>query len=246
MSKAYEQREWEFSGTKIPVKIYRERRRSIRYYLGKNGGIIRLPIFLGKEQENIYFEQFKNWLEKQVNKRPKTANGHQPKIYQDGDSIQVGTKSYALSITKEDRRTHSGRLKNGRIELKLSRSATSESLQKDIPTLLSRLIAKDFLPRISRRVDELNDRFFQQDIEQIRLKHTHTVWGSCSRKRNLNLSTRLLFAPQEVIDYVIIHELAHLIEMNHSSRFWRLVEQAMPNYKEKEKWLKENGHLCHF
>ncbi|MCB0682671.1 MAG: M48 family metallopeptidase, partial [Saprospiraceae bacterium] len=65
-------------------------------------------------------------------------------------------------------------------------------------------------------------------------------------KRNINLSTRLLFAPPKVIDYVIIHELAHLVEMNHSRRFWDLVAAAMPDYEEQEKWLKKFGHRCDF
>jgi len=63
---------------------------------------------------------------------------------------------------------------------------------------------------------------------------------------NINLSTRLLFAPPPVIDYVIIHELTHLIEMNHSSKFWNIVKSIMPDYKQKEKWLKKNGKFCDF
>jgi len=90
-------------------------------------------------------------------------------------------------------------------------------------------------------VHELNERHFQQPIDQVRLKYNHSNWGSCSNKGNINLSTRLLFAPPEVIDYVIIHELAHRLEMNHSPRFWKLVADAMPNYREQERWLKEHG-----
>lgn len=246
MRKKYEQLELKFAEHNVPVKIYRENRRSVRYYLGKNGGILRLPVFLSKEQERKYVQQFEAWLKKQWQKRQDGKSDLQPKTYQNGDIIKLGRRRYRLAIQYEDRRTHSGSLKNGEISLKLSRQATPDSLQKDIPTLLSRLVAQDFLPEISRRVDTLNDRFFQQNIGVIRLKHTHSVWGSCSRKRNLNFSTRLLFAPPEVIDYVIIHELAHLIEMNHSERFWRLVANAMPDYKEKEKWLKENGRRCSF
>jgi predicted metal-dependent hydrolase len=78
------------------------------------------------------------------------------------------------------------------------------------------------------------------------LKYNQTNWGSCSTRGNINLSTRLLFAPDDVIDYVIIHELAHLLEMNHSNRFWNIVKKAMPEYREKEVWLKKNGHLCDF
>lgn len=247
MKKNYEERHLKFEeGPAVKVRIYRERRNSVRYYLGKNGGILRLPVFLSRKQEEHYLDQFHRWLQKQLDRRAELGKEMQPRVYQDGDTLQVGQKKYLLTIRREDRKTHGGRLKDDRITLQLSKHASEDSLREDIPTLLSRLVAKDFLPRISRRVDELNDRFFQQDIGQIRLKHTHTVWGSCSRKRNLNLSTRLLFAPADVIDYVIIHELAHLIEMNHSQKFWRLVEEAMPNYREKEKWLKENGHLCRF
>ena len=69
-------------------------------------------------------------------------------------------------------------------------------------------------------------------------------WGSCSHTGKMTLSTRLLFAPEEVQDYVIIHELCHLEELNHSDRFWRLVERFDPTYEEKEDWLKEYGHYC--
>jgi len=78
------------------------------------------------------------------------------------------------------------------------------------------------------------------------LKKILKASSSCSSKSNINLSTRLLFAPSDVIDYVIVHELTHLIEMNHSQKFWNLVKSVMPNYKQKEKWLKEYGKLCDF
>jgi predicted metal-dependent hydrolase len=111
---------------------------------------------------------------------------------------------------------------------------------------LSRVVAQDFKPDMIRRVNELNNLYFKKPVNSLNFKYNQSNWGSCSNKGNLNLSTRLLFAPDDVVDYVIIHELAHLIELNHSPRFWKLVSDAMPDYKLKEKWLKENGHLCHF
>lgn len=93
---------------------------------------------------------------------------------------------------------------------------------------------------------ELNQIHFQKDFKSVNLKYNSSNWGSCSTRGNINLSTRLLFAPDTVIDYVIIHELTHLIEMNHSPKFWQLVKGAMPDYKEKEKWLKVNGSQCDF
>ncbi len=75
----------------------------------------------------------------------------------------------------------------------------------------------------------------------IKITSARTRWGSCTSKKNLNFSFRLILAPKEVIDYVIIHELSHLIHMNHSRRFWTQVAEMMPDYKVHEKWLKENG-----
>jgi len=86
----------------------------------------------------------------------------------------------------------------------------------------------------------------KEEINKISIKYNHSNWGSCSSKRNLNFSSKLLFAPDDVIDYVIIHELAHLKEANHSPKFWAIVAKAMPSYKEKKKWLSVNGKNLDF
>ena len=63
----------------------------------------------------------------------------------------------------------------------------------------------------------------------------------CSSRKNLNFNYKLAYMPQEIMDYVVVHELAHLQHMNHSQEFWQLVEQYIPDYKERRKWLKEHG-----
>ncbi len=75
----------------------------------------------------------------------------------------------------------------------------------------------------------------------IRIKDTKSRWGSCSSKGNLNFSWRIIMAPAAVMDYIIIHELCHLIHMNHSKEYWETVEQYMPDYKRHKEWLKVNG-----
>lgn len=73
------------------------------------------------------------------------------------------------------------------------------------------------------------------------IKEQKTRWGSCSSLRNLNFNWRIVMAPDDVIDYVIIHELCHLTHMNHSRDYWNLVGSIMPDYKDKIAWLKVNG-----
>lgn len=83
----------------------------------------------------------------------------------------------------------------------------------------------------------------QMDVSpnQIKLKDQKTRWGSCSSKGNINYNWRIIMAPENIIDYLVIHELAHLKVPNHSNSFWNLVESFDRNYKNNRKWLKDNG-----
>lgn len=81
----------------------------------------------------------------------------------------------------------------------------------------------------------------QVTYHDFRLKDQKTRWGSCSSKGNLNLNWRLIMAPEEGIDYLIIHELAHLTHLNHSERFWQRVAMFMPEFAYWKKWLKDHG-----
>lgn len=74
----------------------------------------------------------------------------------------------------------------------------------------------------------------------ITIRNQKTRWGSCSSKRNLNFNCLLMLVPPDVHDYVIVHELCHLKEMNHSTRFWSEVQNAIPDYRKHRKWLKDN------
>lgn len=81
------------------------------------------------------------------------------------------------------------------------------------------------------------------DYGRITIRKQKTRWGSCSGKGNLNFNCLLMLAPPEVIDYVVIHELCHRKEMNHSRAFWREVEKVMPDYKKSVLWLKNQGSM---
>ena len=77
---------------------------------------------------------------------------------------------------------------------------------------------------------------------RVTIRHQVSRWGSCSSKGNLNFNCLLMLAPPEVLDYVVVHELCHQKELNHSVRFWTEVEKIMPDYKIRRKWLKDHGN----
>ncbi|PSR11446.1 MAG: hypothetical protein C7N36_16495 [Bacteroidetes bacterium] len=230
----------------VPVRIIRERRRSVRAYMGKEHVIFRFPSHLTPTEAAFHRERLIQWLHKQFRKRAGALQRYQHADYQTGDTLRVGQRQYQLQLQQADRKTSTGNVENDTIRLLLSDQLNAQQRSEAIRTLLSRLVALDQLPYITQRVHELNQRFFRRPIKGVKLKYNHSNWGSCSNSGNINLSTRLLFAPPVVIDYVIIHELAHLVELNHSDRFWHQVQQAMPNYEEHEAWLKQFGGQCDF
>jgi len=92
---------------------------------------------------------------------------------------------------------------------------------------------------INERADKLSSQM-GNSYKRIVIRGQKTRWGSCSYKKNLSFNWKLIMAPEPVIDYVIIHELTHLKEMNHSKRFWELVAQYCPEWRDYKKWLKQH------
>ncbi len=233
-------------GREMPVDVVVEKRNNTRFGITGKRMILRVPTGVTNDFIHTQLAAMQNWAQKVFVQKPALKAAFTPKEFKHGDVITVGQRQYILEMSEAERNTHSARLVGNAIQMQLSSKSTDEYRLKAIKTLLSRVVANDFQQEITKRVLDLNDRTFKQAIQSINLKYNHSNWGSCSRGRNINLSTRLLFAPNDVQDYVILHELAHLVEMNHSDRFWALVERYMPDYQDKERWLKLNRDKCDF
>lgn len=129
--------------------------------------------------------------------------------------------------------------KRGWIEARLAKQAAHPVLpaftEAEIRTLAAnaRKVIPEHVAFLAPRVGVTYGR--------ITIRSQHSRWGSCSGKGNLNFNCLLMLMPEEVLDYVVVHELCHRKEMNHSPRFWAEVERILPNFKESKKWLKENG-----
>lgn len=237
---------WDYSGVLVPIEIKVEFRKSTRVSIGGQKVFLKIPSFMSNDEKQSQLKWCHSWLVRQFQKKPSLLQRFISKEYTDGQILQVGAHAYRINFDPGVFEKSSARLKNGIITLKLAAFSGEEKKRDAIKYLLSRIIAKDRLPELETRVRALNDEFFKKTINSVKIKYNSSNWGSCSSHRNINLSSKLLFAPQEVIDYVIIHELAHLIEMNHSDKFWQLVQNIMPDYPSKEKWLKVHGHECDF
>ncbi|MFH1587854.1 MAG: M48 family metallopeptidase [Candidatus Diapherotrites archaeon] len=236
----------EVNGLKYAVKIHYEKRNNSTGSIGKNTVNIRIPSGLSREECFRELIKMKAWARNKIQENPSKFKPEIQKEYNDGDNLKVGNEEYKLRIELKEKQSSSGRIKEGIIHLTISSNLSKQMQNRHISTLLSRCIAEKRLPHLKEKISELNKKHFNQKINKIFFKHNKSNWGSCSKAGNINISTKLLFAPEEILEYVCVHELAHLIEQNHSSQFWELIEKAMPDYREKINWFKENKEICGF
>jgi len=151
----------------------------------------------------------------------------------EGSMISVEGEMYAL-------RLHEGRIRaetaDGEIHLWLPEPRAEENVRAALKAALSARA----LERIRERLGVYHPAI-GGEYGRVAVRDQRSRWGSCSSKSNLNFNWKLIMAPPQVLDYVVIHELCHLHEFNHSPRFWRLVETQMPDYEVWKKWLKVHG-----
>lgn len=242
--KVHEERDvLEIGDLKIPLRIIIESGRyNTRASLTSHALIIRLPRQLNAQERRENIGNMLRWAQETLGKKP-DAFAQFRKVERSGHySFSIRDNDYDLSIVAHDLQHHKIiQTGEGALEVRVNTGDRRLDNGKLLPKLLAKYFAGIYLPEIAQRVEALNAQHFQRPINNIKLSDTYSRWGSCSSKGNINLATRLLLAPDEVLDAVIIHELAHLVEANHSPRFWAQVEKALPNYREYDEWLKQNG-----
>jgi predicted metal-dependent hydrolase len=116
-------------------------------------------------------------------------------------------------------------------------SGEAEHLSRRLRDWLKDRAKKEIVKRAQAKAEQVKKR-----INRITLRDPKGRWGSCSPDANLSFSWRLIFAPRDVLDYVVAHEVAHLVELNHSVRFWRLVQKLTPDALRSRAWLKRHGN----
>lgn len=122
----------------------------------------------------------------------------------------------------------------------ISHVVADNKISSIISFYLKKLMKLEVEKYASLKAEELKVKY-----SRITIKDTTSRWGSCSTSGALSFSWRLIFAPRNVMEYVVVHELCHLIEMNHSYRFWQLVGKIYPSYSGARLWLKKHGKILH-
>lgn len=195
--------------------------------------VVHAPEGTAEETIRRVVETKRQWLFEKVNHTQKYQQPHAPgKEVVNGESAPYLGREYQIEVTE----TASGNVEfSRRFLIPLGHQAKRKDVLK--AWYLNR--AKEtILPRVSLRARDLGVKVTAADIVDNRYR-----WGSCTVKDRVNFNWRLIKAPIFVIDYVIVHELAHLLEANHTPRFWNIVRAKAPSTEKAKVWLKEHGQM---
>ncbi|MCL1918767.1 MAG: M48 family metallopeptidase [Peptococcaceae bacterium] len=163
-----------------------------------------------------------------------------PYHYVDGEKFLYRGRRYTLEVLEDNKKATRVQLAGGHMFVYLP-SGLDESEKK----LATRSLVDTFFQqnalRILEELTEYYSRLMDIPYKPIKIKNQRSRWGSCSNKGSIYLNWRIIMAPNQVISYVVIHELAHLKYSDHSREFWALVGEHMPDYKRWKKWLADNS-----
>jgi predicted metal-dependent hydrolase len=174
----------------------------------------------------------KLWLFRKLNDKQKYDPDLQEKEFVSGETVLYLGKKYRLEI-------YSNEIEQIQFSGKFIVAAVSaERASSVFVNWYKKQALEKVLPRVNLHAQNMGVQFNQVFISELKYR-----WGSATPKDNLNFNWKLIKAPMFVIDYVIVHELAHFIEANHTSKFWNIVEVQVPKYLKAKEWLKEHGGL---
>lgn len=207
--------------------------RARRYILRvTRNGVVRVTIPRGGSATYAleFARKQSGWIQKQLLQRAKQS---QNQVWMEGTEILFRGKTVRL-ITETVEEVKTVRF----ADHVLTVSSAMADLRPAVEAYLWSLAEKELGPRTLQLASA-----HQLVVRRVAVRNQRTRWGSCSPNATISLNWRLIQAPDEVRDYLILHELMHLREMNHSHKFWRLVEAACPNYRQAERWLDLHAHL---
>ncbi len=184
----------------------------------------------GSRAEGLRFvERQRAWIEQE---RVRLAAAQGSRTWGTGTAIRLRGRLETLVVTRS---VEGSRVSYADRTLRVPRDADVRSFVEDD---LRDLARDELVPRLLELAAQ-----HQLDVRRVTIRNQRSRWGSCSPNGSIALNFRLVQMPPEVRDYVLVHELMHLRQQNHSRRFWRLVAAACPDFREAERWLKTEGRL---
>jgi len=219
----------------IPIEIdqlIRTKRKTIALIVRPDGSLlVRAPLRASNKSIQEFVSRNIQWIDK-TRARIKAVASPSPKSYDPGEEFEFLGIAYPLEIVANQKKS---------LLLEAEKFKLSSSDRDRAGIIFEHWYREQARQILNERVDfyAYQNGFQYRKIE---ITSARTRWGSCSATSALNFSWRLIQAPMEAVDYVVVHELVHTVIHDHSRKFWTRLEQVMPDYRARRKWLKQNGH----
>ncbi|MGG1675695.1 M48 family metallopeptidase [Neobacillus sp. NRS-1170] len=222
-----------YSGKTIRFEIKYKNRTSIGIMIDSYGNVeVQAP--KGTPDERVLQLLEDNWdlIQQKLKEMKDRLQGPQKKVYEPGESFLYLGNTYPIQIFQE---------KNIEQDYVVFEGDKLHIYVKQLEDEKIKHAMKRFYYQQSKALVEKSINRYQRNFKtkprSIRITDSKTTWGTCDSRQKLTFNWRLAMAPQKVIDYVVVHEMCHMVHLNHDRSFWRLVGKIMPNYEEQENWL---------
>ena len=213
--------------------LIRSNRKTIALQIDENAKlIVRAPYRVSQKRIDQFILEKREWIKKTQKKA-----AHRKQLMEENSEFKDG--KLVMFLGKEYRLILNDKIKAIELTQDIMRFplAHIEGGEEYLSKWYKKKAKEIIIPRVERYALALGFSY-----KRIGITSAKKRWGSCNSKGSINFTYRLVMTPPEIIDYVIVHELMHLREMNHSAKFWSHVAQIIPDYKKRRKWLKDNQH----
>jgi predicted metal-dependent hydrolase len=216
----------------MDYRLIRSRRRTVSLRITRDGSlVVRAPLKVSQALIDKAVAEKSEWIEKTLKKFKPAPK----KLFIDGETFLFLGERYSLQVIDEYR---------SRLEFRYNAFRLSRFKQNHAKDVFIDWYKKQAEMIIGQRADYFAG-LMNVKFRRLLITSANTRWGSCSNYGTINFTWRLVLAPLDIVDSVVVHELAHLIHHNHSKRFWDKVKEHYPNYPQAKKWLKQHSHLLH-
>jgi len=212
----------------INYTLIRSKRKTIAIYI-RNGGVeVRAPLKMPKRDIDKFVASKEKWIKSKLALSNEQTEKRERFSLDYGDTVLYRGRQYPITAKEGIRVGFDDE------HFYMPPNLKPEQIKSACVQIYRMLAKRD----LTNKVIDYSKQMSVKPIA-VKINGAKTRWGSCSAKKSLNFSWRLIMAADDVIDYVVVHELAHITEMNHSTRFWAIVESVLPDYMERKKKLKE-------
>ncbi len=229
-----------FADIDFPIEVVRTNRRKTISVNVENGLVkVSAPNRLSDTRISELLHKKNKWIKDKILIQSQTPTANE-KEYISGECFSYLGKNYRLKVVSGGEACV--KLKGGFLTVGISEGLTEKQKQSDVQEQLVTWYMNLALKRLREKTKRYS-KLLNLNPRSINIKKYKSRWGSCSPSNDITYNWKIIIAPHHIIDYVVVHELCHMKEHNHSPKFWKLVERIIPDHKESRQWLKHNGWM---